>query len=258
LKPIVEGISEMFPGMRLVILTNGTVHRIETLRFLANHNVAYQVSLDGPDASRHDCVRGEGSFDKSLKGIKTLQGFGAEVSILSILSSRTKPWIAEFFALAKALEVDSQNFTRLIAQGNGKMLVDKQADRPLSGPELKEALESILINSVVSGVATNTNQPLYALIDERVGQSGYFGFDALVIDYKGNLKATSRADLIIGNVLERTIEDLFLNNPILRKVRSGIIDVCGKCELYDRCGGDRNAAYAEFGDFTARDPGCWK
>ncbi len=40
-------------------------------------------------------------------------------------------------------------------------------------------------------------------------------------------------------------------------MRLGHIEKCGSCPEYNHCGGDRNAAYAENGNFLGPDPGCW-
>ncbi|WP_245676863.1 radical SAM protein [Oligoflexus tunisiensis] len=258
LKPIIEKIKRIWPDSSILILSNGTIQKSEILDYLSGFNVEFQISLDGPDASRHDQVRGIGNFEKSCEGIRLFKSKGFRVSILSILSQRSFPWISDYFDLAKSLKVDSQNFTRLIAQGAGKNLVDSKGDSSLVPEDLKKAFESIIIHSYRSGVPTNTDQPLFALIDNAFGQSGLYGFDGLVIDYKGNLKATSRANIVLGSVLKDGLENLYINHDIFRKVRNKDIEVCGRCSLFNQCGGDRNAAYAEFGDFAARDPGCWK
>lgn len=68
------------------VLTNGTepllkrTHQILTLRDNP-YPVSFRVSLDFPDAARHDIDRGQGSFDKALQGIRWLVDNGFEVSI---------------------------------------------------------------------------------------------------------------------------------------------------------------------------------
>lgn len=258
LKPLVAQITQTWPTAQTAILTNGTIFKDTSISYLKPSLTSFQVSLDGPDEARHDSVRGSGSFKKSLIGIEKMLKYGYEVSILSILSQRTANWIPEYFLLAKRMGVNSQNFTRLIAQGHGKKLVDAGTDMPLAGNELREAFTKVIFESYRSDIPTNTDQPLFALIDKSFGQSGLFGFDALVVDYKGNLKVTSRSSLILGNLVNSDLEDIYIKNPILNDIRDAKIDVCGSCEFYSSCGGDRNAAFAEFGSFTARDPGCWR
>lgn len=257
-KPLVLEVQRIWPAAEIMVLTNGTVVRNSLYEVLNPENTSFQISLDGPDSLRHDAVRGPGNFKKSLVGIESFLSHGYSVAILSILSQRTSCWIGEYFDLAKQTGATAQNFTRLVAQGHGKKLVEGGTDFPLAGTQLKNALVQILIDSYRTGVQTNTNQPLFALIDPNFGQNGLFGFDSLVVDYKGNLKVTSRSNFTVGNLLNQDLDDIYIKNEILSDLRSAKIDVCGECELYASCGGDRNAAYAEYGSFTARDPGCWK
>jgi radical SAM protein with 4Fe4S-binding SPASM domain len=258
MKPMAQEISRIWPAAEMVVLTNGTILRESVFDVMPRERTSFQVSLDGPDAVRHDSVRGAGNFKKSLAGISKFLERGYSVSVLSILSQRTSGWIGDYFDLAKDMRVSAQNFTRLIAEGHGKKLVDDGIDFPLAGLDLKHALTRIILESFRTGVPTNTNQPLYALLDRSFGQNGLFGFDSLVIDYKGNLKVTSRTGAVLGNVLTEDLDEIYIRNQVLVDIRNKKIDVCGSCDLYDSCGGDRNAAYAEYGSYTARDPGCWK
>ncbi|WP_165857299.1 radical SAM protein [Marinobacter sp. JSM 1782161] len=68
------------------VLTNATdplLKRTHQLLPLKDnpHPVRFRVSLDFPDAARHDVDRGEGSFAKALEGIRWLHKHGFAVSI---------------------------------------------------------------------------------------------------------------------------------------------------------------------------------
>ncbi|WP_416398580.1 radical SAM protein [Allohahella sp. A8] len=68
------------------VLTNGTApllqrtHQLAGLRESA-HPIRFRISLDYPDASRHDAGRGKGSFEEALQGIRWLTENGFDVSI---------------------------------------------------------------------------------------------------------------------------------------------------------------------------------
>ncbi len=97
----------------------------------------------------------------------------------------------------------------------------------------------------------------FALLSPDLGAHGKFGFQGLVVDHRGCLKVGSRADFRLGSILETGLEELFLRHPLMKDLRDGKIEGCGSCGCYDRCGGDRNAAFAEYGSFLKKDPGCW-
>jgi MoaA/NifB/PqqE/SkfB family radical SAM enzyme len=255
--PLLEFVQLSFDDAPITILTNGTLIteafllKIQALKYT---NISFQVSLDGPDKERHDAVRGGGNFELSLKGINTLVKNKFHVQILSILSNKSLNWIVDIFTLAQSLKVNSLNFTRFIAQGQGAVNADTL--RTLNANELRTAYREIIFYSASMGVKTNTQSPLLHLIHPQLGGYGHFS-SGIIVDYRGNLKVSSRADKIIGNILKDGLEKLYLHNPIMKDLRSGKIWGCKGCSQIQTCGGDRNIAYAEFGDFLAPDTSCW-
>ncbi len=257
LRPMIEAVDSKFPGVSISILSNGTLVKSATAKYLSQFNTNVQVSLDGPDADSHDKIRGSGSFQRAIRGIRELKSAGIDVYSLAVLSFNVLPFIADFFAMAKTEGLSSMNFTRFIPQGNGARLASIGDDRMLTPWELKAAFETILSHSISTGVSTSTSSPLFHLIEGAKGGHGKFGFQGLVVDYKGRLKVSSRADFVLGDILTEGLEALFLKHPVMQDLRSGSIDTCGSCVHYSRCGGDRNVAYATSGSFLGPDPQCW-
>ncbi|RYZ84649.1 MAG: radical SAM protein [Proteobacteria bacterium] len=243
---------------RISILTNGTLVSEERLNALKEFSdIQFQVSLDGPDQERHDSIRGAGNFNKALRGIKLLKAFDYKVHVLSVLSTRTLPWMEDFFKLARSEDFGSMNFIRFIPEGQGRKLADANADQPLVGVQLKEAYERILHLTLRYQVKSKTQGPLFDLIIPGLGRSGKF-WESIIVDYQGYVIASSRAKLRLGHAVHDGIEEIFLNHPIFEGLRKGRVEGCGQCSLYAVCGGDRNAAFAETGNFLGKDPGCWK
>lgn len=64
------------------VLTNGTVLKSEWLTELAEaeqasgYSLEFRVSIDGPDATINDPVRGEGTFERAMNGVALLCEFG--------------------------------------------------------------------------------------------------------------------------------------------------------------------------------------
>ncbi|OGR63021.1 MAG: hypothetical protein A2X31_00465 [Elusimicrobia bacterium GWB2_63_22] len=255
--PVLGELRRRWPDAVINVITNGTTISAKTAAELRSHGANVQISLDGPDAERNDMIRGSGSYLKAMAGVETLRAAGILPSFQAVLSFRTGPWIGEFFEAAARLKASAMNFTRFVPQGRGKELVSNNTDRALAGLELRDAYVKILKESRKSGVATGTNLPLFVLVDPALGAHGKTGFQGVVVDYRGNLKLTSRADFRLGNILEDGLENLFLNHPVMKDLRAGRIEVCGACGYYDKCGGDRNASFVETGSFLKKDPGCW-
>jgi MoaA/NifB/PqqE/SkfB family radical SAM enzyme len=255
--PVLDKLNEKFGKPPVFILTNGTLLNSELLTAMKPYDVTFQVSLDGPDSKRHDAIRGQGSFEKAIQGARLAFDYGIQTNILAVLSKKTSLWISDFFQMARENDFNAMNFTRFIPQGFGKKLKLKGVDDSLYGLELRNAFIEILRMSKQYGIKTSTHSPLYQLIDPSLGKSGHFGYQGLVVDYRGNLKVSSRADYILGNVLVEGLENLFVNHPLMKALRQGRINGCGQCIYYVRCGGDRNISYATTGSFLEKDIGCW-
>lgn len=255
--PILEELRARWPYVGISVLTNGTNLSGEIVSAMTRFKMDVQISLDGPDSVRHDYVRGDGNFNRAIKGFQALQAAGLKTTLQAVLSYRTAPWINKFFETAVRLHASAMNFTRFVPQGKGKSIQDDGADRPLAGPELRDAYATIVSASAKTGVYTNTSKPLFALISPGLGAHGKFGFQGLIIDYLGNLKVSSRTDFRLGNILEAGLDELFLRHPVMKDLRAGKIEGCGSCRFYDNCGGDRNASFAAYGSFLKKDPGCW-
>ena len=255
--PILRYIREKHPDAELAVLSNGTALGENVVREIAAVGAKVQLSLEGPDAASHEFVRGRGSFDKTILGLRKLQDAGIYVTLQAVLSRRTAPMVDAFFELASDLDVSGMNFARFVPQGRGLDYQLSGDDGPLYKNELKDAYSSILAASRRTGVYTSTNLPLFVLISPELGMHSRAGFQGLVIDHKGNLKVSSRTDFILGNVADSGLADLFLRHPVMVGLRKGKIEGCSECSYFSRCGGDRNASYEAHGTFFKKDPGCW-
>ncbi|MBI5300250.1 MAG: radical SAM protein, partial [Deltaproteobacteria bacterium] len=237
--PLLENIRKYFPFCDLSIQTNGTVLTFDQVVSFKKLNVSIQISIDGPNSQSHDLIRGDGSFKKSLDGCHLLKTHSIPFWFLAILSEKTAPWIPDFFKLAITAGASAMNFTRLVIEGYAKQLFTLNVDRPLEGKHLKKALKDILEYSREYNVPTETRGALWHLIDREIGSPNNVGFAGLIISYKGEFKVTSRASMVLGNVLHEGIEKLFLFHPIMQRLRKGKIEGCGQCRFFDRCRGDR-------------------
>lgn len=79
------------PGMSFLntIQTNGTLLTDEWCEFLAEHGFLVGISIDGP-RELHDAYRvtkrGEGTFDKVMRGLRLLQKHGVEYNVLTTVN----------------------------------------------------------------------------------------------------------------------------------------------------------------------------
>jgi SynChlorMet cassette radical SAM/SPASM protein ScmE len=78
---LIEGI--VHNRMRYSILSNGGLITDDMAAFLASTQRCnyVQISIDGSHPEPHDAARGEGSFQKAIRGIRILQGHGVPVAV---------------------------------------------------------------------------------------------------------------------------------------------------------------------------------
>ena len=85
-KDIVKILGLALSAAPCLVLTNGTaplirrVHQLDALRAQPNP-LAFRVSIDHPDAERHDAGRGWGNFRRALEGLALLKQRGFHVSV---------------------------------------------------------------------------------------------------------------------------------------------------------------------------------
>ena len=106
-EPILENLLARSTPYKVMVLTNGTITDSKKLALMRRFtDIAVQVSIDGPNETSHDAVRGLGSFGKSLSGIRALRELGIPVHMLAVLSKRSSLAIGEFFNLAKSVNAN--------------------------------------------------------------------------------------------------------------------------------------------------------
>lgn len=89
--PSINKILEMLESRRFrkVIITNGTQLTEKIVKQLKKSNITPTVSLDDSDAQDHDLFRGvEGSFEKTIAGLKILQENGVQYGINCCLHTK--------------------------------------------------------------------------------------------------------------------------------------------------------------------------
>jgi MoaA/NifB/PqqE/SkfB family radical SAM enzyme len=106
-------------GMR----SNGTLITSKVAQRLAELELSVAgISLDGASAQSHDQIRGEGSFQRAIAGIKQLTAANIRVNIEVVLSRLNAHEALACVKLAEALDVDEINFSALAPQGRGQEL----------------------------------------------------------------------------------------------------------------------------------------
>jgi MoaA/NifB/PqqE/SkfB family radical SAM enzyme len=112
-------------GWATFVLTNGTlIGAAEARRFAGLGIAGVQISIEGPEAV-HDSLRGRGTFQASLAGIRALLDAGVQVTINTTLSEINAHGFFELAESAARLGVQRLGFSRLVPSGRGGRLAGR-------------------------------------------------------------------------------------------------------------------------------------
>ncbi len=133
-------------GSAVSVTTNGT-HLARRAEALASRVDAVRVSLDGPDAERHDHWRGTGSFERAVAGIRAAVAHGIPTQIQTVLlRSTARASVRPMIELAAALGAHGVTFLQMLPIGEGAALADAEQ---LTDDEATDLLGELSITPAV-------------------------------------------------------------------------------------------------------------
>jgi radical SAM protein with 4Fe4S-binding SPASM domain len=244
------------------VLTNGSLVSDDVAQDLAGLGKLrrVQVSLEGSSATTNDAIRGDGSYDETLRAIRVMKRHGLTVSVMTTISRLNSSNIPALFKLLESEGVDTFALERLIPEGNGKGLQSQL----LTPHELRELYEGIYEMATISnGTRILLYRPLFAAIapgDPTAGALCSAGNNALTVMPDGTVYPCRRLPIPIGNVLRDGFFSIWYDSQVLWNIRNpdNLGGKCRECDLLAVCRGCRAMAYACSGDYTAEDPQCWR
>lgn len=250
-------------GFRVHLLSNGTlIDRKSACRLREAGVGTVQVSMEGP-VEIHEAIRGRGSFEAAVRGVKHLLAAGLTVTLNMTLSRLNAGAFEEMLALASTLGVQRLGFARLVPAGRGRRL----RDEALSAGEIEELYRRIEVLpdrgvELVSGDPLCSQLRLPALGEDQ-GDTAVAGCAAgvsgLTVVANGTVMPCRRLPIPIGNVREDSFRELWASAPLLERLRdrSRYQRPCRECPRWALCRGCRAVAYAEGGDPFGADPQCF-
>jgi radical SAM protein with 4Fe4S-binding SPASM domain len=105
-------------GVPAQIISNGTLIDDRVAERLAPLGLGFvQISLDGADRQAHEAHAGQGSFDLTLQGIRTLQAHGVRVVGCTVVTRPNAASVGAILALWHELGVDEVALSRFSPAG---------------------------------------------------------------------------------------------------------------------------------------------
>lgn len=107
-------------GIASSLITNGVLLTPENVQKLksAGLPIVY-VSFDGATRESNDAIRGEGTFDKALQGMKNVKAAGMMCSTLITATKTSWKEMEEMYALAEQIPLNGFNVLNFLPAGKG-------------------------------------------------------------------------------------------------------------------------------------------
>jgi MoaA/NifB/PqqE/SkfB family radical SAM enzyme len=238
-------------GWKTYVLTNGTRIGAEEARRIAGLGIAgVQISIEGPEAV-HDSLRGRGTFQASLAGIRALIDAGVPVTINTTLSEINADGFFELAESAAQLGVQRLGYSRLVPSGRGGRL----AGRMLPADRVRTLYQRIRSLSY-EGMTLVTGDPVAAQM--RSGEDGSddqgdvavggcsAGVSGLTFLADGTIVPCRRLPIPLGNIRADSVREVWATSPVLDalRTRSRYEGACGVCRRWATCRGCRAIAFA--------------
>ena len=241
------------------ILSNGTLITKEIASKIKRYNPYYvQVSLEGGKRT-NDYIRGKGTYKNIAKGIINLRKQNIFTSISFTATKLNYKEFPKVVKYARKYGVNNVWSDRYIPLGD-----NDNKDLVLSKEETREYLE-IMNNErqkLKKVKGNKTTISMYRALQFQMTNDFAYGCTAgdtlLTVMENGDLVPCRRMPIVVGNLFEKSMYDLYKNSSVLKKLRfNKIPDDCVKCENSEMChGGLKCLTYAMFGDLNHKDVGC--
>lgn len=243
-------------GLQVKLLTNGTLIDEAWASWIIDNIDIVNISLDSSRPEEHDRVRGEGTFEKAISGIKQLIKMG-HPSVIA------RPVVTRYNVYHLSELIDFIHYDLGCKIGPPTICVPNSLDELVGEesllPELREYFDSIIrftdkATSLVGHTPWEHPDLKYAC---RCGT----GSVTLSIDPQGDIypcQALHTPDMLSGNVLENSLGEIYNNSAVLKHIRTFPLDEieeCRDCSLVTVCGtGCRAIAHNLYGNLSAFNP----
>jgi MoaA/NifB/PqqE/SkfB family radical SAM enzyme/SAM-dependent methyltransferase len=258
-------------GREIIVLTNGMLFRGPrgiALQGLPRELVRFQVSLDGARPETNDRIRGAGTFEKALDGVRFLSDQGFEVSLTTVV---TRQNLGELPALTRiAAEAGARSQHLMWSHRRGRARESDNGFFPET-PDILVALFRTAEEAARLGVALDNLESVRRRVDGPSGVKydlGNAGWDSLCVYADGTVYPSAalanHAPLACGRVTETPLADIFESSPVLELFREATLasrpQALSDPFRFLTGGGDVEHAYVfstgedGLGDLTAPDP----
>jgi radical SAM protein with 4Fe4S-binding SPASM domain len=261
-------------GHELIILTNAMLlddKKVSLLKSIISPRLVIQVSLEGPNAKIHDKLRGTGSYEKALRGIKNLLKAGIVPIVSTAINKYNEDHIKETSDFLSTLGIKEHSILWMHAKGRGannlnELFVPSDKIAQIMRDLKKEYLTE-------DDVIVDNMEAMKARIRAKRGRKYdlcHNCWDKICVNSDGHVypcaSLNGDKNFDAGSIRERSLKDIWLNSEVMNRCRTNTVlnkPECGTCYLRYFCGGgcQSHSYYASEVDtgkgmIEAQDPYC--
>ncbi|HHT9124331.1 MAG TPA: methyltransferase domain-containing protein [Candidatus Brocadiia bacterium] len=260
--------------IEVAVLTNGTLlgngGRNGFLK-LNSERIKIQISLDGSKPEINDAVRGKGSFEQILKGIKYTIKAGFSPTVTTTVTSQNADDVPAITRLIAALGIKNHHLLWLHNRG-------RAATNPPRPPfsrggvtpplhTLIDTLRAVKEAAKESGILIDNYESLKMRLNSQRGTRYDLSnacYDSLCIYSNGEAYPSASLagykGLYCGNILKEPLEDIWQKSPVSKLFHNATLQRkgdCVSCRLRFLCGGgDIEHSYLYTKELHGADPYC--
>ncbi|MCP4254869.1 MAG: methyltransferase domain-containing protein, partial [Candidatus Scalindua sp.] len=231
----------------LIILTNGTLLKGETIEKLRNLDkklLKIQISLDGSTPEINDPLRGNGSFNLIVDGIKEIVGAGFSPTVTTVVANSNIDDIPETTKLLASLEVKTHHL--LWAHKRGRIADNGNNSIP-SIDKVIEVARKVKEVAGESGISVDNDDSYKFRANSKRGTRYDLGnacYDSMCVYSNGDVYPSAsfagHAGLRCGNVLDSTLREIWESSNMSKAFRNATLqnkEKCKECHIKFICGG---------------------
>jgi radical SAM protein with 4Fe4S-binding SPASM domain len=252
----------------VALTTNGVLINKEMAKKLKENGIdQISISIESPEKTTHDNLRGKGTFDKCLEAITYLKSAGFTrdtINICATINSYNLWTLERFRKFANDIDV-SMSFSLFQPAGRGAIHPNFKLKRNEFGHFLINLWDQLKSESFLFGSIEDVNLSFDKLSQKMVPiVKNRCGMVEKLIGIKENgdcvpchlFFSVGAEGIVIGNVMEETIGDK-MRNFLNRLPTVDDKEKCKECNVRYFCGGGCYASsYFEYGSFFKPHPNC--
>jgi MoaA/NifB/PqqE/SkfB family radical SAM enzyme len=246
------------PHLHFMMTTNGTLFRkahwqaLSELNEASNGAVTVVVSLDGASAITHELLRGDGSFEPTVRTLRGLQSRGIRTYINCVLHAENLQDLDGVVDLALSLDVAQVNFLPFVPKGYGQEMRKRQLPQHIASERLRDCYLRLpekdrqLLAGSLPDIVAGEEIKLFSAAHECV--AAYRGLLYIKPDgFAFTCPNLENTELSVGNVTRATLKQILDNLSELYHLlhSDGQSDryICmGERRLYERLADSKNLA----------------